>query len=142
MPRIIVTIELVDEENRPLAHESWSPLNYEDLVNPNLALVDLVENTLVNRVERSLLERLRTTVDRELLTFARRERRRWSPTNVEVRPIMVEAVIDDYTGEYITNIRTPSSYSENFLVGKLIADQSIPRSKETKVSRYKRKPVI
>lgn len=170
MPRISITVSLVDDENRPLTSENWSPLGYEDLGNPNLAVV---EGTLVNGAERNLLERLRTSIDRTLLSFARRERRRWAPINAESRPRVVEAVIDDYTGDYLQPVEDPEfehigdiSRSSRTVPNPLIEltesqrmaiiadqpmveDQRVSEPKKTKrvrpirrVSRYKRDPVI
>lgn len=105
VPRIAVIVSLVDDENRPMARESWSPLGYEDLGNPNLSVV---EGTLVNEAERSLLERLRTSIDRTLLSFARRERRRLSrmdPTQND--PIIDQTNEQSFPVEYMGEVLPP-----------------------------------
>lgn len=153
MPRVTITISLMSDESYPMTSRSWSPLGYEDLGNPNLGVI---ENTRINEAERDLLERLRTSIDRTLLSFARRERRRWAHPNVESRPNMVEAVIYDPVGELSPIIEQTPAQSMSailemggFLDQPVVEDQRVPEPKKTKrarpikrVSRYKRDPVI
>lgn len=155
MPRIGVTLTIVDDENRPLARESWSPLAYEDLGNPNLAVV---ESTLVNAAERELLERLHTSIDRSLLVFSRRERRRFRPQAAQPEPDNPDIFEDDmvfpieYMGEFLPDLRdlelTEPQRMAIIRDQLMVEDQRVPEPQKIsacpikRVSRYKRDPVI
>jgi hypothetical protein len=168
MPRIALTVTLVDDENRPLAGESWSPLGYGDLGNPYLAAV---EATLVNGAERNLLERLRTSIDRSLLIFARRERRRWNSVPVNRVEDTTDAIFDDIgsieqgqipqdltferecMGQFMQPDPTPFELTESQR-RELIAAQPMVEDQRGRItiqkkprpvrrlSRYKREPII
>jgi hypothetical protein len=170
MPRVTITVSLVDDENHLLSLENWSPLSYEDLGNPNLAVI---EGTLVNGAERNLLERLRTSIDRTLLSFARRERRRFraqeAPLNPDIQPIFEDndAIFQqEYMGEFLqpepetlgvisqrlaSSVRELTESQRMAIIADqpMVEDQRVPEPKKTKrvrpirrVSRYKRDPVI
>jgi hypothetical protein len=152
MPRISITISLVDDENRQFARESWSLLSYEDLGNPNLAIV---EGTLINGAERNLLERLRTSIDRSLLTFARRERRRFRSSADQPNPDNPD-IFEDNPAFYQTEPELLGNSVRELTESQrmaLIANQQIVENQMTmgpkksvrpirRVSRYKRDPVI
>lgn len=88
MPRITITVSLVDDDGGTISREGWSPLGYEDLGNQDLNSVR-PSGSFSNSAERNLLERLRTSIDRSLLTFARQERRRWRPRSQGDNPTEV-----------------------------------------------------
>ena len=105
----MITVSLVDDLDRSLTRESWSPLGYEDLGNPNL-FVEHPQGLLNNDAERNLLDRLRTSIDRSLMTFARRERRRFrdqeaAPTP-DIQPVF-DANDEIYRREYLGNFSEP-----------------------------------
>lgn len=146
MPRVAITLTIVGDEGETILREGWSPLSYEDLGNPNL-------NDL-GHVRRNLLDRLRTSIDRTLLSFARRERRIWDTrTNNYATTIgRVDGIIDDYTSEY-TELPNPIIELTEAQRLALVAEQPVvevqreaPKKKRgrpiKRVSRYKRDPVI
>jgi hypothetical protein len=164
MPRVLVHLTLVDDDQTPFLGESWSTLGYDDLGNPNLPTNRRQNLTLeVLQAERALLDRLRTSISRYLLSFARRERRRWARTaTVEDQQDINEALIEQdpipypaMFGDFIPNIE-PEVNEVHELTGVQLSDliaaqpliEDLQKNFERtdkrakRVSRYKRKPVI
>lgn len=165
MPRLLVTITVVDDENRSIHDQHWSPLGYEDFNNPALLEED-PDGRMVNDFELNLLERLRVAIDRSLLRFAHGERRRNTPAR-HVRAQSIENAEIDFHGPFDEAVGPNLNLFEGLTpeqqeqLGQLHADQSlraellrqvIPKEDEPllrpepkpveRKSRYERKPVI
>lgn len=165
MPRVAITITLIDDENLPLAQEAWSPLGYADFGDPDLP-ASHPQGYLINNSERILLDRLRTSIDRSLLTFARRERRRFrareAAPNPNVQPTFEENY-ETFQGEFLqpetetlgviferfgNSVRelTETQIHELFATQPAVEEKKEPKKTRTRqvkrVSRYKRDPVI
>ena len=156
MPRLAISLIVVDDNNRPIHNQSWSPLGYEDFNNPDLFEQD-PDGAIVNDFERNLLERLRVAIDRSLMRFAHGERRRNTPAR-HARTQSIENAEIDFQGPFEDDVRAAPEFiglateqlSEN-LRAELLR-QVIPKEDEPllrpeskpveRKSRYERKPVI
>jgi hypothetical protein len=150
MPRLVISVSMVDDQNRPMVNQRWSPLSYEDFNNP--ALFDNSPDGL-NETERNLLERIRTAIDRSLLRFARGERRRFEP-----RVVREEVQFDEFLGRIeIDQVDEPSDSPRMVLMSPPLSpgeraelirsvipkeDEPLRRPEPKRLSRYERKPVI
>lgn len=149
MPRIAITITLLADDGISILRESWSPLGYEDLGDPNLVIAPATPNgPRFSTSEQNLMVRLRTSIDRTLLTFSRRERRRWGQVQA------ADDTYDDPEFEHIGDIaRTrpiasipgPPPPHQVRADTPMVAPPREPKKKTRQAkrkSRYKRDPVI
>ena len=95
MPRLAISLEVVDDENHTIHTQRWSPLGYADFNNPALLQED-PNGAAVNAFELHLLERLRVAIDRSLMRFAHGERRRNTPPT----PPRPQYDVNDFAGPY------------------------------------------
>jgi len=112
MPRLAISIDVVDDQNHTIHTQHWSPLSYEDFNNPALLHED-PDGSAVNSFELHLLERLRVAIDRSVLRFAHGERRRIAPPIP--RP---QYDVNDFAGPYDYEEATPAvRLNPDFLAG-------------------------
>jgi len=151
MPRLHITLTVMDDDNRPLHRENCTSIGYEDFNNPALTQED-ESGLLVNETELNLLERVRTAIDRTMLRFARGERRRHEP-----RRIAAEVDMNDFVGPYddvmpaeVAEAPNPNHSPEHInelltrmsIVDGLVDGPSRQPKPVKRPSRYERKPVI